>query len=89
MTQQEFKTALENRLQKRLETQTFDEMTVGGSKLRFDMAMAIDGYPFELPEGANEKDYERLLTTEQYMSGKFDAVIDEVFSKALREHRED
>ncbi len=83
MDKQEFKRALEERLAKRLETQTFDEMTVGGSKLRFDMAMAINGYPFELPEGAVEKDYTSLLTEEEYMSGKFDDIIDEVFSVAL------
>ncbi|MEH6348371.1 MAG: hypothetical protein V7785_24970 [Bermanella sp.] len=82
MDKKDFKKALEERLFKRLKTQTFDEMTVGGSKLRFDMAMAIDGYPFELPEGAVEEDYQSLLTNEQYMSGEFDEVIDKVFSKA-------
>ncbi len=83
MDKKDFKKTLEERLFKRLKTQTFDEMTAGGSKLRFDMAMAIDGYPFELPEGAVEEDYQPLLTNEQYMSGEFDEVIDKVFSKAL------
>ncbi|WP_210457311.1 hypothetical protein [Vibrio crassostreae] len=78
-----FKEALEDRLDKRLQSQTFDELSVGGSRIRFDMALAIDGYPFELPEGALEEDYEPLLTTDNYMSGMFDDVIDEVFKLAL------
>ncbi|ARU26963.1 hypothetical protein [Cellvibrio sp. PSBB006] len=84
MEKEQFKKALEERLAKRLEAETFDELTVGGSKMRFDMAMAINGYPFELPEGASEEDYTPLLTDQQYMSGKFDGIIDEVFMKALR-----
>ncbi|SON51516.1 hypothetical protein [Vibrio tapetis] len=78
-----FKEDLEERLDKRLQSQTFDELSVGGSRIRFDMALAIDGYPFELPEGVIEEDYEPLLTTEIYMSGMFDDVIDEVFKSAL------
>ncbi|MBF4341610.1 hypothetical protein EAY39_12625 [Vibrio anguillarum] len=77
-----FKEALEERLDKRLQSQSFDELSVGGSRIRFDMALAIDVYPFELPDGAIEEDYEPLLTTEHYMSGMFDDVIDEVFYKA-------
>lgn len=77
-----FKSALEARLAKRLTETTFEELTVGGSKLRFDMAMAIDGYPFVLPEGAKEEDYCPLLTNDQYMSGYYDDVISEVFWKA-------
>ena len=82
-----FKEALEERLEKRLQSQSFDELSVGGSRIRFDMALAIDGYPFELPDGAIEEDYEPLLTTEYYMSGTFDDVIDEVFNKAQSSNR--
>ena len=83
MTKEKFKIGLKERLAKRLETQSFDEMTVHGSKIRFEIAMAINGYPFKLPEGAIKKDYESLLTDQQYMSGEFDAIIDKVFSEAL------
>jgi hypothetical protein len=55
VTKDQFKNKLTSRLRNRPKTQTFDEMTVGGSEIRFDMALAIDGYPFELPEGADEK----------------------------------
>ena len=78
----EFRAALETRLVKRLTETTFDELTVGGSKMRFDMALAIDAYPFELPDGANADDYCALLTHEQYMSGYYDGVIEEVFWQA-------
>jgi hypothetical protein len=59
-------------------------MTVGcSSKMRFEMALAIDGYPFEIPQGADEKDYKSLLSSEQYQSGEFDDVIGEAFSEAM------
>lgn len=77
-----FKSSLEARLAKRLMETTFEELTVGGSKLRFEMALAIDGYPFELPDGANADDYCSLLTNDQYMSGYYDEVINEVFWEA-------
>jgi len=77
-----FKTLLKERLARRLQKQSFDELTVGGSKLRFEMALAIDEYPFEIPEGEDEADYKALLTNEQYMSGYYDEVIDEVFHQA-------
>ena len=82
MTKEKFKIDLKERLSKRLESQSFDEMTVGGSKMRFEMELAINEYPFEIPEGASEEDYESLLTEQQYMSGDFDKIIDEVFSEA-------
>lgn len=84
MTKEKFKIELKKRLSKRLKSQSFDEMTVGGSKMRFEMELAINEYPFEIPEGESEKDYESLLTEEQYMSGDFDKIIDEVFSEALK-----
>lgn len=83
MTNEEFKKILKQRLANRLQTQTFEEMTVHGSQMRFEMALAINGYPFELPKGVNKKDYESILTDEQYQSGEFDDVIDEVFLEAL------
>jgi hypothetical protein len=88
MTKDQFRNKLKVRLRKRLKTKTFDEMTVGGSKMRFDMALAIDGYPFEIPDGENEKDYEPLLSSEQYQSNEFDQIINEVFSEAMANARE-
>ncbi|MDX1539599.1 hypothetical protein [Arsukibacterium sp.] len=82
---EEFRDKLKARLNRRLETQSFDELTVGGSKLRFDMALAIDEYPFEIPEGEDESDYEALLTNQEYMSGAYDDVIDEVFAEAQQQ----
>lgn len=83
MEKSEFKKALETRLDSRLKVKAFDDLTVGGSKLRFEVAMAIDGYPFEIPSTADESDYLPLITTEQLFSGDYDSIIDEVFTKAL------
>ena len=39
----EFRTELLKRLRNKLREQSFDEMTVGGSKLRFEMTMCTTG----------------------------------------------
>lgn len=82
MTKDQFKNKLTSRLKKRLKSQSFEDLTAGGSRMRFDMELAIDGYPFELPKRANDKDYKPLLTQEQYLSGEYDDVIEDVFSLA-------
>ena len=79
---EDFKNALERRLAQRLESESFQSLTAGGSQMRFSMSMAISGYPFELPEGANKEHYSSLLTTDQFMSGTYDSCIDAVFSDA-------
>lgn len=78
-----FKKTLEMRLANRLTITTFDELTKGGSKLRFEVAMAIDGYPFELPIDVFKGDYSPLISSEQLMSGEYDESIEEVFAQAL------
>ncbi len=70
----EFRTNLIDRLESRLLEESFEEMTVGGSMLRFEMAMAITGNSI----------YEPLLTTEEYHSGVYKVVIDEVFNRGLQ-----
>lgn len=70
----QFRTNLIDRLESRLLEESFEEMTVGGSMLRFEMAMAITG----------DSIYEPLLTTEQYHSGIYEIVIEEVFNRGLQ-----
>ncbi|MBF4374428.1 hypothetical protein [Vibrio anguillarum] len=82
-----FKVALEERLEKRLKTQTFSDLTIGGSRVRFEMEMAISDYPFELPDEALAEDYEALLPMDTYLSGIFDDVITAVFDSAKNKHQ--
>lgn len=82
MTKDQYRNKLTVRLRKRLKDQSFDEISAGGSRMRFDMSMAIDGYPFELPPGADPKQYSPLLTHEQYMSGQYDDITNEIFHAA-------
>ena len=87
MTEKQFKNKLNARLRQRLKIEPFEQIAFLGSKLYFQVRMAIlDVYPFEIPEGSNEKDYEGLLTIEQYDSGKFDKIIDEVFYEAMKKY---
>ncbi|WP_299496416.1 hypothetical protein [uncultured Shewanella sp.] len=77
----QFKKELTNRLNKRLETSSFDELTSNGSKLKFEMSLAINGYPFELDD-KNPEDYQSLLTDDEYASGEFDEIIHDAFLDA-------
>jgi hypothetical protein len=74
-----FRISLIERLEERLKTRSFDELTCGGSKLRFAMSMAIAGDPFgDLPP---------LLTDAQFFdSDEFDSVVDDVFDTACEQH---
>ena len=80
VTKDQFKEKLNARVASRLKTHSTDLLTAHG-KLWFCNALAIDGYSLKIPEGENKKDYEPILSHEQYTSAEYDDVIDEVFSK--------
>lgn len=73
----DFKNKLLERFEARLCDETFNEITVGGSRLRFEMAMAIVG----------DANYEALLTKEQYHSGIYNSVIEDIFNLGLQESK--
>lgn len=62
---------------------TFDEMTVMGSKMRFDMALGLSGgYPFEEPEWMKDKSFNDFVTKDEFESPEYDEIIDQLFEKA-------
>ena len=80
---EEFAEALETRLVRRLKQSRIGELTAGGSQMRFEMSLAITGYPFEPDDEVDPQDYEPLLTDEQYHSFIYDDAIDELFHRAM------
>jgi len=63
---------------------TFDEMTVMGSRLRFDMALGLHGgYGFEKPDWMKDQAFDDFVTKSEFDSSEYDKIIDQLFNKAL------
>jgi len=85
MTQERYKEIYDEanrRLMLWLNNSSFDAMTIGGSYLRFNMALGLLGYPFELESWMNEFDFEKFITQEEYESEFYDIIMDQLFDKA-------
>ncbi len=62
---------------------TFDEMTVVGSQLRFDMALGLfGGYPFEEPEWMKDKAFDDFITESEFNAPEYQEIIDQLFERA-------
>ncbi len=61
----------------------FDEMTVKGSKMRFDMALGLfGGYPLEEPEWMKDKSFTDFITEAEFESSEYEGIIDQLFKEA-------
>lgn len=65
-----------------LKNSTFDEMSVYGSLMRFDMSIGLRGYPFEKPKWMNGKKFCKFVTEEEFKSTQYDEIIEELFKYA-------
>jgi hypothetical protein len=64
-----------------LENSSFDQMTVHGSMMRFDMALGLNGgYPFEKEEWMKEEDFNDFITDEEFYDPDYDNMIHELFA---------
>ena len=64
---------------------TFDEMTVMGSKLRFDMALGMfGGYPFEQPNWMKKNSFIDFISEEEFNSSEYQEIVDQLFNKAVK-----
>ncbi len=62
---------------------TFDEMTVMGSKLRFDMALGLyGGYPFEKPEWMKDKAFDDFVKESEFETSDYQEIINQLFKQA-------
>jgi len=77
---EKIKTEAERRLNEWLQNSSFDEMTVGGSRMRFDMALGLmGGYPFEKPEWMKGKKFNSFVTEEEFNSSEYELMIKDLF----------
>ncbi len=71
-----------------LQNSTFEEMTVGYSTLRFNMALGLNGYPFELEHWMNPNDFTKFVTDEEFEHPLYDHIVDVSFN-LLYEHKDE
>ncbi|MEC3965576.1 hypothetical protein [Flagellimonas halotolerans] len=79
----EIYTEAKRRMNLWLSHSTFDEMTVMGSQLRFDMALGLyGGYPFEKPEWMKDKAFNNFITESEFNTSEYQEIINQLFEKA-------
>jgi len=80
----EIKTEAEKRLKLWLSNTSFDEMTVYGSFIRFNMAIGLlGGYPFEKEEWMDKNDFGGFVTWAEFDSIDYDLILEELFNESL------
>lgn len=68
------------RLELWLLNSSFDEMSVGGSMLRFDMSLGlIGGYPFKKQKWMFK--FNKFITIQEYKTKEYDEIITELYNK--------
>lgn len=67
------------RINQWLKNSTFEEMTVYYSKMRFDMALGLAGYPFKKEEWMLDNDFNTFVSDEEYNSEHYDIIINELY----------
>jgi hypothetical protein len=80
---EEIKTEATKRLNEWLKHSTFEEMSVSGSMLRFEMALGLDGYPFKKENWMGKNDFNKFLKGEEFYSTEYDNIVGELFEKEL------
>jgi hypothetical protein len=82
--QETIRTEAQRRLNEWLENSTFDEMSVGGIKMRFDMSLGLfQGYPFIKPDWMVTKKFNGFVSEEELNSKEYDVIIDQLFNTQL------
>jgi hypothetical protein len=80
----QIKTEAERRLNLWLSNASFNEMTVYGSFIRFNIALGLlGGYPFEKEKWMNKDDFNGFVTEHEFDSVDYDLIIQELFYKSM------
>lgn len=67
-----------------LDNSTFEEMTVGYSKMRFHMAIGLGGYPFEKESWMDKEDFKPFVTDEEFYHPMCDYIVDYMFDNLMK-----
>ena len=79
----EIKAEAERRLKLWLSNSSFDQMSVYGSKMRFNMALALFGCEFEKEQWMDKDDFGVFVTDDEYNSPEYDIIIEDLFAKCI------
>ena len=77
---QEIKLEAERRLNMWLQNSTFEEMTCGGSYVRFNMALGLAGCPLT-EHWMDESFYKPFITDNEFWDDNYDDIIYLLFTK--------
>ena len=78
---QEIETEVKRRLNLWLENSTFEEMSVHGSKMRFETALGMVGYPFVPESWMTKKECSQFIKDYEFYSQEYNDIIDELFKE--------
>jgi len=65
----------------------FDSMTVCGSRMRFDMALGLMGYPFEKEKWMKKGDFNKFIDDYEFIDRELDMLVDDLFHWARRKNK--
>jgi len=74
---------IERRISEWLKYSTFEEFTVQGSFLRFEMAIGLNGYPFVKEEWMKNKNFNKFISDEEFYSDEYNKILNEIFQLNL------
>jgi len=81
----QIRTEAEKRLNLWLSNTSFNEMTVYGSFIRFNIALGLlGGYPFEKESWMHKDDFNGFVTEDEFYSVDYDLILQELFYKSMR-----
>jgi hypothetical protein len=70
---------IQRRLNEWLKHYTFEEITVYGSFMRFEMAIGLNGYPFGKEEWMKNKNFNKFISDEEFYSDEYNKIINDIF----------
>ena len=80
----QIKTEAERRLNLWLSNTSFNEMTVYGSFIRYNIALGLfGGYSFEKENWMNKDDFNGFVTEHEFYSVDYDLILQELFYKSM------
>jgi hypothetical protein len=80
---EEITNEIQRRLSEWLKYSTFEEFTVQGSLMRFEMAIGLNGYPFAKEEWMKNKKFNKFITNTEFYSDEYNKIINNIFQLNL------
>jgi hypothetical protein len=83
---EEIKTEAKRRLDNWLKNSTFEEMSAHGSFMRFEMSIALYGYPLKVKPWMSENDVKPFVTLDEFTSPEYKEILNDFFETTYSEY---